>query len=166
MAEGDTGNVMTISRRDLLLYLAVPVTSFGGTGLALLLESLGLITNPGEFGWGCVAGACILCYLSYTRPRRDIVSLLAPLYAALIFIVALEIRPNLILQVLFAASISILAIRLYLRFSTPQPPTKVITSMETYLEEYIGRMIFKMLKGQFNCVLIVRALDSLISYIF
>ncbi|MDG6257733.1 MAG: hypothetical protein QCH35_09075 [Methanomicrobiaceae archaeon] len=92
-------------------WLLVPAISFGGIALRYLGDSL-IIGIA-----GCVLGSFILGALAYLKPRRDIVSLLAPLYAVIIFY-GLENAPNDYTVWLFAASISILALRLEKRFSS------------------------------------------------
>jgi len=73
---------------------------------------MGLITDIGPYGVGQFAASILLAALAWTMPKKDIVSLMAPIYALLIFVVPLELQPNLLTQVLFAASISLLVIRL------------------------------------------------------
>ncbi len=128
------------SRRDLILSIAVPAFSFGGTGVGILLEDFGYIKDAGHFYWGCIIGAFILAYLAWGKPRKDIVSLLAPMYAIIIFLAAFEISPNVALQLLFAASLSILVVRLNIRFSTPPVKEQGEDSMERYLYDYIHRI--------------------------
>jgi hypothetical protein len=122
------------------LSIAVPLVSFGGIALAISLQYLGLIADAGEFFWGCVIGSVCLGYLAWIKPRRDIVALLAPLYAVLIFLVPLEMRPNLVLQVLFAISITILVVRLNKRFSSPISQVTEENHMEKYLYDYMNRI--------------------------
>ncbi|MCG7854804.1 MAG: hypothetical protein MIO88_03005 [Methanoregulaceae archaeon] len=141
-----TSFIMTVqalaswSRRDLLLSIAVPAFSFGGTGVGILLEELGYIEDSGLFYWGCLIGAFILAYLAWGKPRKDIVSLLAPMYAVIIFLTAVEITPNIILQLLFAASLTILVVRLNIRFSSPPVKEQGEDPMEKYLYDYIHRI--------------------------
>ncbi len=134
----------TPPKRTLLLWraltIAIPAVSFGGILLALLLESSGIIPNAGEFGWGCALGGFLLGFLAWTKPRRDIVSLLSPLYSILIFIVPLESKPTLALQILFAISITILMVRLNRLYSTPQKTVKGLDPMETYYYDYLERL--------------------------
>lgn len=132
--------IRTIPRLELYLTIAVPVVAFGGIILAIALAWAGWIPDAGRFGWGCVVASFLLAYLAYIKPRRDIVSLCAPAYAILIFVVPLEIQPNLIMQVLFAVSISLLLVRLHLRFSTPAPQPGDVDPMISFLDEYIERI--------------------------
>ncbi len=122
------------------LSIAVPAVAFGGLLLGIGLENAGFIDNAGEFGWGCVIGSFLLSYLAYILPRRDIVSLLAPVYAFLIFIMPLETKPNLPLQGLYALTLTILVIRLNKRFNTPVTKEREEDSMEKFLYDYIRRL--------------------------
>ena len=90
--------MVSAAQRDLLLSAGIPLTSFGGIPVAIALYNAGLIADPGTFAWGCVIGSALLAYLAYVKPRRDIVSLCAPLYAVLIFVVPMEMQPNLLTQ--------------------------------------------------------------------
>ncbi|HEU17324.1 MAG TPA: hypothetical protein ENO06_01180, partial [Methanolinea sp.] len=133
--------VMTKDDIERYLSIAVPLTSFGGIALAISLQYLGLIADAGEFFWGCVIGAFCLGYLAWIKPRRDIVALLAPFYAILIFFLPFEIgRPNLVLQLLFAISITILVVRLNKRFSSAQSHVTEENHMEKYLYDYMNRI--------------------------
>ncbi|NYT06635.1 MAG: hypothetical protein GKC05_00035 [Methanomicrobiales archaeon] len=128
------------SRRDLILSIAVPAFCFGGTGVGILLEESGYIRDAGLFYWGCLIGAFLLAYLAWGKPRKDIVSLLAPLYAVIIFITAVEITPNIVLQLLFGASLTILVVRLNTRFSTLPVKEGGEDPMEKYLYDYMHRI--------------------------
>lgn len=103
------------------LNLAVPAVSFGSIMLNVLLVQMGLITDPGPYGVGQFAGAVLLAALAWMMPKKDIVSLMAPIYALMIFVVPLDLKPNLLTQILFAASISVLVIRLNRTFRHPLP---------------------------------------------
>ena len=105
------------AQRDLLLSIGVPLASFGGIVLAFGLAGAGLIEDPGAFGWGCVVGSVLLAVLAWVKPRKDIVSLSTPLYAVLLFVVTMDLKPNLLMQLLFAASLTVLALRVNRSFS-------------------------------------------------
>ena len=108
------------AQRDLLLSIGVPLASFGGILLAFALAGAGLIEDPGAFGWGCVVGSVLLAVLAYLKPRKDIVALTTPLYAVLLFVVPMELKPNLLMQLLFAASLTVLMLRVNWSFSKKQ----------------------------------------------
>ncbi len=109
--------MVTVAQRDHLLSAGVPLASFGGIAVAFGLANAGLIADPGSFAWGCVIGSVLLAYLAYLKPRRDLVSLCAPLFALIIFIVPGDLRPNVLTQLLFAATLTILVIRVNRSFS-------------------------------------------------
>jgi hypothetical protein len=140
MAEPEQRGPFGLRQNELILSIAIPAFSFGGAALGYGLQVLGVIPDAGEFYWGCVIGSVLLAYLAWLKPRKDIVSLLAPLYALIIFILPLELRPNLVLQVLFAASITILMVRLNVRFNVAPTQEKEEDSMEKFLYDYITRL--------------------------
>jgi hypothetical protein len=135
-----TGKKKPLTRLEILLSIAVPVLCFGGAALGFLLWKGGFIVDPGSFYWGCIAGAVALAYLAWEKPRRDIVSLLAPLYAVIIFLVPLENKPTVLLQLLFGASLSVLVVRLNILFSAPPVNKHGENPMEKYLYDYMHRI--------------------------
>jgi hypothetical protein len=120
-------------QQERILTYAVPVVSFGGIIFAVVLQQA-------DFVWGCVAGAFILGYLAYIRPRKDIVALCAPIYAVIIFLLPGEIPHTLPLQLLFAASITILLVRLNRKFGSPGDARGGSDPMERFLRDYIERI--------------------------
>jgi len=119
------------------LWIAVPAVSFGGIGIELLLFSVGFPYAVWAGIAGCVVASCILFYQAYLKPRRDIVSLFTPLYAFLIFIVPNEISSGVIVQTFYAATITLLAVRVEKMFNTPKPRERTMKDM---LNEYISRI--------------------------
>jgi hypothetical protein len=120
-------------RLERALTYAIPVVSFGGILFAVVLQQA-------DFVWGCVAGAFILGYLAYIRPRKDIVALCAPIYAVIIFLLPGEIPHTLPLQLLFAASITILLVRLNSKFGSSGDARGGSDPMERFLRDYIERI--------------------------
>ena len=106
------------SLRDVLVdepaWILVPAISFGGILVSLITGGWTVFLTAGA--WGCVFASFLLAYLAYRKPRKDIVSLLTPLYAVLIF-GNLEFSSVMLTQGLYAASLTILVIRLNARFS-------------------------------------------------
>lgn len=103
--------------REKILSLCVPIFAFGGILVAYLLAAYGFIDQAGPFAWGCIIGSLILSYLAYLKPQKDIVALLTPVYAILIFF-GLENASTLILQILYAVTITLVLIRLNRVFSS------------------------------------------------
>ena len=104
-------------RREMLLAVSIPVLAFGGIPVAIALARAGWIDDPGTFAWGCVIASALIAYLAYLKPKKDIVSLLVPFFALLIFIVPMEMKPTVLTQVLYAATLTALVVRLQMRFS-------------------------------------------------
>jgi hypothetical protein len=92
------------------VWLSVGAISIGASllGWALQTDLLGIA--------GCFLGSILLAAVAYLKPRKDIVALLTPMYAVIIFY-GLEMPPTIWTQILFAVSITILAIRLEQRFN-------------------------------------------------
>ncbi|WP_292410883.1 MULTISPECIES: hypothetical protein [unclassified Methanoculleus] len=119
------------------LWIAVPAVSFGGIGIAFLLAFVGFPYPVWAGIAGCVIASCILCYQAYLKPRRDIVSLFVPLFAVLIFLVPGEISTGVITQAFFAATITVLAVRVEKLFNAPKREKR---TMKQILNDYIGRI--------------------------
>lgn len=128
-----------LKRKDRLFTIAIPALAFGGILVAISLQQAGLIPDAGNFAWGCVIASFLLGYFAYLKPRKDVVSLCAPLYGVIIFLVPLEYTPSLLLQVLFAVSITILLVRLNIRFGSLADKNRG-TPMEKFLHDYIDRI--------------------------
>jgi len=129
----------TLKKRDRLFTIAIPLLSFGGIPVAMALQHTGFIADAGEVWWGCVAASFLLGYFAYIKPKRDIVALCSPIYGIILFLIPGEIPHNLLLQALFAVSITILLIRLNLRFGS-LADIRSGSNMEKFLHAYIGRI--------------------------
>jgi uncharacterized membrane protein YjjP (DUF1212 family) len=106
----------SLSRREQILSILVLFLLWGGVAAAVLLSQGGIIDDPGTFFWGCILGSFVDAYLAYGKKKRDIVSMLTPVYAIIIFM-GLELAPTLFLQVLYAGSLTVLLYRLHMNFS-------------------------------------------------
>jgi len=102
------------------LELAVPVLSLGGVLLAMLFSGPESPIDVRYFAAGCVVGSFALAYLAWIRPRKDIVALTTPIYAIIFFMAPSDFSVNLVLELLYAASLTILLVRMKLRFGTAQ----------------------------------------------
>lgn len=132
-------DINDLKRKDLLFTIAIPALAFGGILVAVALEKAGFIPDAGNFAWGCVAASFLLGYFAYIKPRRDIVALCTPLYGIIIFLVPLEYTPSVLLQILFAVSITILLVRLNIRFGSLADKNRG-DHMEKFLRTYIERI--------------------------
>jgi hypothetical protein len=102
--------------RERTITLLIILLLWGGIATAIFLAYIKVIADPGTFFWGCIGGSILLAYLATLKPKMDLVSLLTPIYALIIFM-GLEIPTNLFLQTLYAASLTVLIWRLHMRFS-------------------------------------------------
>ncbi|MFA7563423.1 MAG: hypothetical protein WCY70_08270 [Methanoculleus sp.] len=120
------------------LWIAVPAISFLGIGIELLLASIAFPYALWAGIAGCVIASCILCYQAYQKPRRDLVSLFTPLFALLILVIPNDITSSgVIVQAIFAATITFLAIRVEKVFNAPKQQE---ITMKQMLNEYIVRI--------------------------
>ncbi|WP_292427358.1 hypothetical protein [Methanoregula sp.] len=100
--------------------LAVPVFSFGGAALAILTWTSGISIDLRFTAAGCVIASFVLAYLAWIRPKKDIVALTTPIYAIIFFAVPLDDAvATIVLELLYAVSLSILLVRLKYRFGAP-----------------------------------------------
>jgi hypothetical protein len=102
----------------LLLELAVPFCSFGGVLLAMFFSGMANTIDVRYFGVGCVFSSIALAYLAWIRPRKDIVALTTPIYSVIFFIVPSDLSVTIFLELLYAVSLTILLVRMKLRFGT------------------------------------------------
>jgi hypothetical protein len=108
-------------------WVLVPLIAFGGVIMGGIVPSLRFIAGTG----GCLLASILLAYLALLKPKKDIVSLLTPLYAVLILFND-SFDPTLLLpiQALYAASITILVLRLNARFSRKDEVQRRFTEEE------------------------------------
>jgi hypothetical protein len=84
-------------------WIIVPALAWGGIllGLALPLQTPFLSLSPGDLG--CVLASVAIAVIAYGRKKRDIVS---------IFVFPLEAKPGLAMDLIYAATLTALVIRL------------------------------------------------------
>lgn len=92
-------------------WVSVPIIAFAGIAIGVIfdMDMIGISS--------CILSSFILCGIALLKPRRDLVSLLVPLFALIIFNPWSEFTTGLVMQVLFAATITIIAVRLEQRYS-------------------------------------------------
>ena len=119
--------------------IAVPVFSFGAAALAILIWTSGIAIDLRFTAAGCVIASILLAYLAWIRPKKDIVALTTPVYAIIFFAVPLDDAvATIILELLYAVSLSILLVRLKYRFGAPSVP-RVDGTLDGPLWEYVER---------------------------
>jgi hypothetical protein len=102
-----------------LLEIAVPLLSFGGAAIAILFEMQGISLDFRIPAFGCVLASFSLAYLAWIRPKKDIVALSTPIYSIIFFIVPTDFSVGIMLQLLYAVSLTLLLVRLKYRFGKP-----------------------------------------------
>lgn len=100
----------------------VPIIVFGGIALDFALKTVGILAGESvllDVGvWGCVAGSVLLSVIAFFRPKKDLVSLLTPMYAALIFNPFSGFENTTLLKVLYAVTITVVSFRLDRQYSS------------------------------------------------
>jgi len=96
------------------LWLLVPALAWGGILAGALIPYSPPYLSFGSIG--CVLGSIAIAVLAFRKKRKDIVSLCTPIFAVIIFITPGETPPGLLTQVLYAATLTALVIRLEKRF--------------------------------------------------
>jgi hypothetical protein len=96
------------------LWLLVPILSWGGILTGQLIPFSPPYLSFGAYG--CVLASLAIAALALRKKKKDIVSLCVPIFALLIFIIPLETPPSLPMEILYAATLTGLVIRLEKRF--------------------------------------------------
>jgi hypothetical protein len=127
------------NRKHTLLELAVPFFSFGGALIAILFENQGLSLDFHIPALGCVLASCSLAYLAWIRPKKDIVALSTPIYAFIFFIVPTDYSVGILLQLLYAVSLTLLLVRLKYRFGKPGTAVSLGKELGGSIKTYIDQ---------------------------
>lgn len=129
------------SGRFLVYEAAVPLLSFGGALLGVLAVSTGSGIDLRFTAAGCVLASCVLAYLAWARPKKDIVALTTPIYSIVFFAVPPgEPAETLVLEFLYAASLLALLVRLKARFGSPAAGTKSDAELSGALGDYAEKV--------------------------
>lgn len=122
------------------LEAAVPLIAFGITIAGILLWKAGFAIDFQYVSIGCLVSSFILAYLAWTRPRKDIVALSTPIYGIVFLSAPIEAEAGAILQLFYAAGLTILLIRLKRRFSGDTSRIGALSSDEP-LGRYRDRLV-------------------------
>ncbi len=105
-------------KRVLYLEALVPLLAFGSTLAGMLLWNAGIQFEIQYAALGGFLASCLLAFLAWTRPRKDIVALSTPIYGFIFFITPIDYTGGVVLQLLYACGLTMLAARLHRRFGT------------------------------------------------
>jgi hypothetical protein len=98
---------------------------------------MGFEINFQIFAFGCVISSCLLAYLAWIRPKKDIVALSTPIYAFIFFVVPTDYVSGLTLQILYSVSLTLLLIRLKYRFGSPHTEVSLGKELASPLKIYV-----------------------------
>ena len=132
MPEENSGN-----KSHILMELGVPLLSFGGAALAVLFWTTGATIDFRFSILGCVLASWLLAYLAWIRPRKDIVALTTPIYSFIFLAVPTDSFSAVILELLYAVSLTILLVRLKYRFGRPGPAARDAKELAEPLRTYV-----------------------------
>ncbi len=95
-------------------WISAPIVAFAGIAINIAVggnlgENIGIA--------GCILSSFIILGIAILKPKHDLVSLLTPLFAIIIFNPWSEFNRGLLMQTLFAATIVVIAVRLEKRYS-------------------------------------------------
>ncbi len=138
MTSSDTTNIPE-STNQRYLELAIPLLSFGATFAGILLWRAGFEIGFQYFSIGCAIGSVLLAYLAWIRPKKDIVALSTPIYAFIFFVVPTDYASGVLLQLLYASSLTLLLVRLKYRFGESHTAVSSGKELSAPLRDYIGK---------------------------
>lgn len=122
-----------------LMEAGVPLLSFGGAALGGIFLTTGAEIDFRLSIIGCVLGSWLLAYLAWIRPKKDIVALTTPIYSFIFLAVPTDSFSAVILELLYAVSLSILLVRLKYRFGKPgaaaHDAKELAEPLRTYVEQ-------------------------------
>jgi len=135
---GDTKeNNETLNRR--LEYL-VPLFSFGGAFFGILIWIYDIAVDVHISITGCLLASCVLAYLAWIRPEKDLVALTTPLYSVIFLGFPLDALSTVVLEVLYAVSLSILLVRLRRRFGVPVSASNTQGDLAEPIRNYVEKI--------------------------
>lgn len=96
-------------------WLLVPLFLFVGITIAIIFPYNPILGYGGVIG--CVVASFILALIAYFKPKKDIVSLIAPLYALIIFNPWSDFTRGPVMQILYAVTLLAITLRMEKKFS-------------------------------------------------
>jgi hypothetical protein len=121
------------------LELAVPLFSFGGALFAILFWITDAQIDIRVTILGCVIASWVLAYLAWIRPKKDIVALSTPVYSFIFIAVPTDNFSAMVLELLYAVSLTILLVRLKYRFGKPGTAVTLGKELGGSLKTYVNR---------------------------
>lgn len=127
------------NNRNLYLEVLVPVLAFSSTLFGIVLWNTGILTEIQYAGAGGFLASCLLAYLAWTRPRKDIVSLTTPIYGFIFFVTPMDYTGGVMFHLLYACGLTMLAARLHSRFPAAGPDSHSAAELAPgRLQDYVA----------------------------
>ena len=132
-------NFTGISRQR-TLEIGVPLLAFGFTLAGILLWQAGTRFAFQYAASGGFLASVLLAYLAWNLPRKDIVALSTPLYGLIFLVTPIDYAPGVILQLIYAAGLTVLVVRLHYRFGSSGLCTGGTRELAGPLRQYVDRV--------------------------
>lgn len=125
--------------RTLYSEALVPLLAFGSTILGIILWNAGILNEIQYAGAGGFLASCLIAYLAWMRPRKDIVSLTTPIYGFIFMVTPIDFTGGVVLQLLYACGLTMLVARLHSRFGAGVSDHSSATELAAGpLKTYVG----------------------------
>lgn len=118
-------------KRVLYLEILVPVLAFMSTILGMVLWNAGVMFEIQYAAAGGFLASCLLAYLAWNRPKKDIVALSTPIYGFIFFVTPIDYTGGVMLQLLYACGLTALTARLHRLFAATAPDSFSGTGLAT-----------------------------------
>jgi hypothetical protein len=119
---------------------AVPVLGFGGALMGIAVWMSDVTVDIRISILGCVLASWVLAYLAWIRPKKDIVALTTPIYSFIFLGFPIDNFSSVVLELLYAASLTILLVRLKYRFGVPSAPVIDKKDLAEPLRSYVEKI--------------------------
>jgi hypothetical protein len=136
MSADTTEKAKTMNRA---LEFAIPLFAFGGAFIGIFFWMFNVQVDIRVPIFGCVIASCILAYLAWIRPRKDIVALTTPIYSFIFLGFPIDNFSAVVLEVLYAVSLTVLLVRLKYRFGAPSAPGIDKKDLAEPLKSYVEK---------------------------
>jgi hypothetical protein len=136
MSVDTTKKAETMNR---MLEYAVPLLGFMGVFIGIGLLTLHAAIDVRISIIGCLLSSFVLAYLAWIRPKKDIVALSTPIYSIIFLGFPLDDVSTVVLDVLYAASLTFLLVRLRNRFGASGALVKDKTELAEPIKSYLEK---------------------------
>jgi len=123
-----------------MLEYTVPLLGFGGAFLGLFIWMNALPVDVRITILGGLLSSCALAYLAWIQPRKDIVALTTPLYSIIFLGFPLDDVATIVLEFLYAVSLTILVVRLKRRFGVSASVSNTKNELAEPIRNYIEKI--------------------------